>query len=392
MAEDGKNDRWAGELARLNPRVLWWLAQWLIIASAACGWVSYAMPWAQSFGLPIFNPMLYGTLQPLAGLAPLVGVAPLWLSPLALFAISALDLLIALALIPRQRPRIRLALLVAHALWLALLLAQLMVFFGQLGGGATPEAGLWLGWLSILLGATGLTLARLALRRGFSDVGAMDARAVAVSRGRFERASFVLAAVGVALWGCGYYALPWATQGCMGLHFALNHFVDGNCAGYDAADVLVRASAVTHLDGATSGVFGMLARLLVSAFFLYTLLGALAIWALVWLWRSAHTARRYIWLLCWLIIASSVAGLTTQGAGVALANPRPLIFGMTGPWVYGPGLATTLAGLAVTAIGLLGVFIAARGASAQAPTQASLVSSLASSRSSPTASSVGEKM
>ncbi|HET9110652.1 MAG TPA: hypothetical protein VFN78_07500 [Ktedonobacterales bacterium] len=390
MAEDGKSAERSGWLAGLSPRAQWRMALGLITASAASGLASYAIPWAQSFGLPIFNPMLYGMLQPFASLAPVVRVAPWWFSPIVTFAIAALDLMIviALALIPRQRPRIRLALLVTHAVWLALLLAQLVVFFGQLNGGVAPDAGLWLGWLSILLGAAGLTLARQTLRRGFADVGAGDARAVAASRGRFERASFVLATVSIALWGCGYYALPWATQGCAGLHVALNHFVDGTCAGYDAADVLVRASAVTHLDSATSSAFGTLARLLVSAFFLYTLLGALAVWALAWLWGSAHASWRYAWLLGWIIIASSAAGLTAQGAGVALANPRPLVFGMTGPWVYGPGLAATLAGLALTAIGLVGVYIAARGASAQA----SLASSLASSRSSPTASSVGEKM
>jgi hypothetical protein len=163
----------------------------------------------------------------------------------------------------------------------------------------------------------------------------------------------------------GYYTLPWLTQGCAGLHFSLNHFVSGSCSGLDAADVFANSS-LTGLSGRLiSGRNDPLAFAvypLTDAAFHYMFLGLLALVAAARLWWGVAGARRYGWTLAWLLCAGFVSIYTAQGAARSLTLSPAFTFGSLtqGAWSYGPGLGAALAGLALAAVALVGLFVARR--------------------------------
>jgi hypothetical protein len=413
VADDGLNIPGA----RLSPRARWRLALALLLVGGALGGIAIYSPWAVGYVHPniqqpgyftigIYNPLISG-LRPLTRantrVAPLLFVA----LPTALLLYIALGVLITLALTMRRGLRSRRALLIAEGVWLASLLLPTLQFSAQLATGSlasvaqrnmppgfliariAPSPGLWLAWLGLALGITGLILAlRAPVMAARTAPGARGAPA---PRGRVELGGVWLATLGIAFWSIGYYTLPWVTAGCAGLYFSLNHFVSGRCAGLDAADVFVNSSLSTHFWSLGFGPDNPLAiaRVLVDVGFQYIALGLLAIWAVTQLWLGEASARRYVWTLLWLLCAGVSAGYTAQGAIVTLARSSSLIFGAGGPWVYGPGLGVALAGLALAALGMVGAWLAARMAAAQASSSASLASS---SSPSPTARSVGEKM
>lgn len=391
----------------------WRLALGMILASGVLGWSVAFLSWAQAsvieyipgLGAQAFsdfiNAPLPGWLLNAVGVRHLPHAALNVVYPAVIFGYAALGLLVALALAMRFGPRIRRALLVVYALWVASLLAQLLLvsalvmfgwgeslFFNAPStiapvGPVSAQSGLWVGWLAALLGGAGLALGRGALP-------AVTERAVRRPRSWLELASAALASIGVALWCVGFFTLPWATQGCSGLQFSLNHFVRGSCAGLDSADTIARspiASAVLNPFGGFtgSGIYAHLAATLIDGVLLSMLLLLLAICALAQLWLGPRGAARGLWLLGWLALACWPTTLATQGAIIAITHPTNFTYAATGQWVYGPGLAVTLVGLALALFGLtLAGASAWRRRSAQ---PASLAPP-----SSPRASSVLEKM
>ncbi|MDE3230573.1 MAG: hypothetical protein KGO05_11900, partial [Chloroflexota bacterium] len=305
----------------------------------------------------------------------------------------ALGALLALALVIWRGPRVRRALLVIEVLWFATLLVKLAIFSAQLATGhgadtyiqfatqlnatvvVVPASGLWLGWLTVALGGAGLALA-FPTFMGAQD-GAMKARttpAIQRPRERLELGGAALATLGIVLWAAGYYTLPWLTQGCAGLHFSLNHFVSGSCAGLDAADVYVNSSLAGLSGRLISGPDNPLALVvypLTDVAFHYVILGLLALAALARLWWGAAGAWRYGWALAWLLCAGAAMGYTAQGAARSLAVSAAFTYGSLtqGAWNYGPGLSAALAGLALAALALAGLFVARRviGRGAQSP-------------------------
>jgi hypothetical protein len=85
-------------------------------------------------------------------------------------------------------------------------------------------------------------------------------------------------------------------------------------------------------------------------------LAMIALWAVARLWLGSQGVGRYGWLLLYLIVASFAALLGWQGATATVSYSLGLGVGISGPWVYGPGVAVTFAGLALAALGLVGAF------------------------------------
>lgn len=390
--------------ARLSAHATWLLAIGMMAVAGALSWVAALTPWAWGRFAPFYgsteafistlpNPALLALIRLIwahGGFAPAITVI---FTCVQLYA--ALGLFIGGALLASSRPGIRRALLLIYGVWLATTLGQVMLYSALLTADAqallslmnpsgegfsnmrlldvTPGAGLWLAWLAALLGVVGAISARRALRQdgALLDVfRAPDRRRVAwASRGRLERWGAGLATAGILLWICGFFTLPWVTQGCAGLHFSLTHFVSGSCAGLDAADALTRstlfqpfAASAVNAPGAwlpisapiSQAAIGLsdTAQSLASVGFVYVLLAGLACWALLQLWSGPDGARRCGWGLAWLALACLVAAFAFQGSGVALENPVTLDISITSSWVFGPGLMVTLAGLAVGGCGL----------------------------------------
>ena len=358
----------------------WRLALGMILAGGVLGWSVVFLSWAQAsaieyipgigaVAMSIFiDAPLPGWLLNAVGVRRLPHAALNFAYPAVVFGYAALGLLVALALSMRFGPRIRRALLVVYALWLASLLAQLLlvsalVIFGWgeslffNGPSVTPvgpvsaQSGLWVGWLAALLGVAGLAL-------GPGAAPAATAPEAARPRSRLELASAALASIGAALWCVGFFTLPWATQGCSGLQFSLNHFVRGSCAGLDSADTIARssiASAVLNPFGGFtgSGIYTHLAATLIDGVLLSMLLLLLAICALAQLWLGSRGVARWLWLLGWLALACWPTALATQGAIIAITHPQNFTYAATGPWVYGPGLGASLVGLALAGLAAL---------------------------------------
>jgi len=429
---------------RLGALARWRLALWLMSAAGIFAWLATLAPWMMTQVLPFYLSLhlssTHAIVIPASDPAlielerfvsthrfPAAGVTLLFVS-VELF--GAIGLLVGGALFMALRPRLRATLLFVYVAWLVTQVAQAFLATALMASGGfmaawvglsrdwkivsvSPSLGLWFGWLAALLGALGVVLARQAMRAdalALSDaLGAASASAggwwqAHAARPRFERWGVVAATVGIGLWAGGFFALPWLTQGCVGLHISFTHFASGSCAGLDSTDALGQSAIFGLVSHAIAQVTVRLSPVgaaqssvaaLTSPGILILPVAALAGWALLALWGDQGGARRYGWLAGWLVLACVEAALAFQGGGYELTHPLILNFSITGPWVYGPGLAMTLVGLAVAGAGMA-VARASAGYDASAPTQASSlgvsVSSLSSSRPRPTKSSVGEKM
>ncbi|MGH2514970.1 MAG: hypothetical protein ACRDHP_04880, partial [Ktedonobacterales bacterium] len=165
-------------------------------------------------------------------------------------------------------------------------------------------------------------------------------------------------AVGVALWGLGYIALPWATVNCAAPRLSLNHYVDGVCAGLDSGDTLM-AFAGPHLSLPES-VYVSDALLLV-----FVLLAGAALLLLAGACRHAYTRSFCGWALAWLLAATGMALLSYRGVAAAMANP-PYFAG--GAWHGDLGIILTFAGLLCAWASLIPLEAAALTTPAPAPT------------------------
>lgn len=368
---------------RVSPRALWRMALGLMIVGGVLALIASFAPWVIVQFTPSLTVMGYGPL-PLndPALTALLELIPkLWHGSHTLtwlivsiailiveMAYEGLGAFIGMALCFRLRERVRRALLLTYAIWLATLLGRVLICTALLATDArsvfasiehvsdgslvsvAPAEGFWLAWMAALLGVVCLVLARYAVRRGLAKQLTKPA-----PRTTLELVSAGVATVGVIVWEVGFFTLPWVTHGCSGVHFSLNHFFTGTCSGLDSADMLSRWSATNPLTYAQysaanpiTALMGVVAIVMISAILLSMLVAAISICATALLWLGPQGAGRYgLPLLC--LIASSFFALAAwQGAAVTLATTSAI-----DPWVYGPGVAVTFAGLTLAAVGLV---------------------------------------
>jgi len=198
--------------------------------------------------------------------------------------------------------------------------------------------------LGLALGWGAAELLRAEARRG--EGALRPARAgVRSPRSTLQLAGAELVSIGLFAWGLGFLALPWATVNCSTITLSLNHYVDGACAGLDAADALTYAayaSAHVTLNSLGSGL-GLLAYGLLAG-------GALLVIGGSW-WRRA-SLWLCLWLTVWPVGAAVAAIYALRGVGVIREAAPVLATSAVGTWVTGPGVAVTFVGLLLVVVGL----------------------------------------
>lgn len=184
----------------------------------------------------------------------------------------------------------------------------------------------WIGWA-------------LAFRGIWQGVG-VERPASAVTSSRMRRLKVGLLGTGIVLWALGYYLMPWATYECGPVWFV------GTCTGYPANDM---------------ATFGLPAQgALDSAIMIHAVpfvLGVGAIYLLAALgWRGFVIRAAQEWLAAWLVVASATAWLGVVGVNVFLHVPDNTNHHIGTPYslvAVGPGIAVTIVGLILLALGLV---------------------------------------
>jgi hypothetical protein len=198
--------------------------------------------------------------------------------------------------------------------------------------------------LGLALGWGAAELLRAETRRG-EDALLPAMTSVRSPRSTLQLAGAEIVSIGLFAWGLGFLALPWATVNCSTITLSLTHYVDGACAGLDAADALAFASyASTHvtLNSLSSGL-GLLAYGLLAG-------GALLVIGGSW-WRRA-SLWLCLWLTLWPVAAVAAAIYALRGVGIIREAAPVLASSAVGPWVTGPGVAVTFVGLLLVIAGL----------------------------------------
>jgi hypothetical protein len=110
--------------------------------------------------------------------------------------------------------------------------------------------------------------------------------------------------LGALLWAVGLYAVPWATSGCAGLQFSLNHFVRGSCSGVDGYDVLTAGL------GAKSSL----------AWPLLELASVVGLFVVVAFWLPRLTRATWVVALGWVLLVTLMAFIGIHGIQVTIAS------------------------------------------------------------------------
>lgn len=296
--------------------------------------------------------------------------------------VSAAGVLLAPLLWLRPHTRaVRLA-LAAYGLWLVLaavytLTLAKLVFFPPTIPPAIPAGRFspfpqwspaWGMWLALIALVMGLSAATMLIRFDWSSqrISARSTRSP-LMRTRAGWLGIGLLTVGIALWGLGFMAIPWATVNCPITPITVNHFVAGQCAALDSGDALsyfaTRALSreAWNLAGGIYPLYGMLVG------------GGLFV--LIALWRTSPSRAICAWATLWLLSASAVAYLAYRGVGVILTI-NPVMSGEArGIWVGASGVTTTLLGLLFAWLGIIPL---ERAATLTAPPAAAIPHSSAS--------------
>ncbi len=198
--------------------------------------------------------------------------------------------------------------------------------------------------LGLALGWGAAELLRAEARRGEGAVRSAMTGTIA-PRSRLQLVGAAIASRGLLVWGLGFLALPWATVNCSSLTLSLTHYVDGSCAGLDAADALAYAGAAsTHVTlNSLSGGLGLLA---------YGLLAGGALLVIGGSWWLRVSRWLCLWLTLWPVAAVAAAIYALRGVSVIRQVSPVLASSAVGTWVTGPGVSVTFAGLLLVVVGL----------------------------------------
>jgi hypothetical protein len=282
----------------------------------------------------------------------------------ALIVVSALGILLAPLLWQRTRTRaLRLA-LIAYGLWLvtaavvplgleAASVVALVRLYHQAGRAAVGTtyspgfglllllAGLVLGWIALVL-----------LARQRDPTPDATSTALVPTRQSSRWAGLALVSAGLAVWGVGFLAVPWAQVNCSAVPVTFNHFVEGACAGLDAGDALSALVASRVAQSVWDWYGGIYA--------LYGVLIGGGLLALVALWRRWSSLSTRIWLVIWLATATVVSALSYRGVSHIAAEAPVLSVSATGAWRGATGIPMAWLGLFLAWLGLVALDTAAR--------------------------------
>jgi hypothetical protein len=379
------------DLPRTSAVALW--ARWALprlLAACASLLVGFAVwsPWlvatlqpapdapSRSFnlditsGIPLALTLISGT-----GAGP---GAPIAMYPRATFVInatlvvvSALGILLAPLLWQRGRTRAMRLALIAYGLWLAavaivplgleaatwIALVRLRRQLISSADGTTfsPGFGLFLLLAGLALGWTALVL--LARQRRPAP-GALTTLVPPRQSSRW--AGLALVSAGLAVWGAGFLAVPWAQVNCSAVPVTFNHFVEGTCAGLDAGDALSALVASRVAQSVWDWYGGIYA--------LYGVLIGGGLLALVAVWRRWSSLSTRLWLVIWLGTATIVSVLSYRGVSHIAAVAPVLSVSATGAWHGATGIPMAWLGLFLAWLGLIALDMAARGRVAPIPT------------------------
>jgi hypothetical protein len=198
------------------------------------------------------------------------------------------------------------------------------------------EVGGWLALGSLALGW--LAFGVLSYRQRSSAVGQMLAPvrgAPVMSYAPLRRLCAGVFTLGALLWAVGLYAVPWATSGCTGLQFSLNHFVRGTCSGVDGYDALT----------AGLGVRGSLAWPLLE------LASVVGLFVLVAFWLPRLTRATWIIALGWSLLVALMAFIGMRGIQVTIAS-GPHFSVDEVPWEASYGLVICALGIVLCLVGV----------------------------------------
>lgn len=237
-----------------------------------------------------------------------------------------------------RRTRISLILISIYGGWLLLTTGMsLLSLYGALTAPAyvacdsnctsasrTIEWGVWLAFAALALG-----WAAFALLLRYRSQSANVYPGIAERYTTFHRMGAAIFTLGAALWAFGFFAVPWATAGCSGLHISFNHFVRGACRGLDGYDVLT-----TGLGPNDSVVWPFMAASL--------LLGLLVI---VTVWLPRMSLATWVTALGWSLLVTLMAIIGVYGVRMTMANPPIFAFGEQLIWVPSYGVALSALGL-----------------------------------------------
>ncbi len=331
--------------APLNSPFALGLARILPPLSALLLLVAVRLPWAAlriAYGDVLFDAQFSGMdgilrVGSLDSRSGLLGVVLFLLWDVA--PVCGLFLTLALSI----RRRISWLLLSVYGVWLLLVTAlSLLSLRGVLtasgyiecdanctGVTRAIEWGAWVAFAALVFGWLALALLiryRARIERGPS--------ATVARYSALHRAGAAVLTLGVTLWALGLYAVPWATSGCAGLHFSLNHFVRGTCSGMDGYDML----------SATLSGDGQLAWALFEAVTVIGLFIAIAVWL--------PSLTRATWIIAagWSLLVALMVVMGLHGIQVTMAHPPHFTYD-EGPWELSYGTSICALGIVVGVIG-----------------------------------------
>ena len=332
------------------PRLAPWLARSLALVSAILLFLALSLPWVTvhvDFGEAAFDSQVSG-MQGLMILTAHVSHSRFVAGMLDLlwFALPLLGLLFGL-LLQRRVSRTSISI---FGLWLLVAtVASLLASAGALTtSGSTPCAescvGMsrsveWGAWLTVAALALGWLAFGMLMRQRGTVAYVSPVAAVPFSPLRWAGAGGF--SFGFIIWALGLLIVPWATSGCAGLHFSLNHFVRGACSGVDGYDVVIAGL------GPNSA--------LIWPFLAITLI--VGVFVLVTTWLPRLTRTTWITALGWSLLVTLMLFIGVAGVQVTIAHPPR--FSAEAQDVWDPSFGIAICALGIV-LGWLGAALLSR--------------------------------
>lgn len=193
------------------------------------------------------------------------------------------------------------------------------------------ELGIWLAVGGLALGW--IALAGLLLARRSPLANARPAANVRFSRLHLLGAGLVM--LGAAVWAIGLFAIPWATSGCTGLQFSLNHFVRGACSGIDGWD------AFTAGIGSNNWM----------ALLFLEVVPVMGLYVAIDIWLPRLVRSTWVLAASWILLLTFLFSCGVSGVRYTLAHTPRFTYDMQGAWDPSLGIVVCALGIAICLVG-----------------------------------------